>query len=203
MRHRKKGRRLGRTSAHRKALAQNLLKSLFQYGTIVTTLAKAKEYAPHADKLITIAKRAEVKAKLLEEKLADSGQDNIEQQVNAVRAYYFKRALAILNDKRLVQRLFYDIAPQYTERAGGYTQVLHLDKHRLGDNAPQAVLKLVEELPEESTREKSKDELDKEKVLSKKDDEKRKEKEKQRKTRLKTKEKEKQDKIKQKKSKKK
>lgn len=198
MRHRKKGRRLGRTSAHRRALAQNLLKSLFEHGTIVTTLAKAKEYAPQAEKLITIAKRAQVKAKELEEKLEDSEQDNVEQQVNAVKAFYFRRALAILRDKRLVQRLFYDIAPQYAERAGGYTQVLHIDKCRLGDNARQAVLKLVEELPEESEREKTKEELEKEKEYQKKADQKRKEQEKRRKAR--EKEKSKQKKSKQKKS---
>jgi len=189
MRHRKKGRSLGRTSSHRKALARNLLRSLLQHGTIVTTLAKAKEFAPHADRLITIAKRAEVKAKQLAEKLENSDQENTQQQVDAVRAYYFRKAMAILQDRKLVQRLFYDIAPQYAERAGGYTQVFHLDKNRLGDNARQAVLKLVEELPEESEREKTAEEINLEKERRKQDEKKKKEKEKKQKARAKEKEK--------------
>ncbi|WP_372368551.1 50S ribosomal protein L17 [Candidatus Uabimicrobium sp. HlEnr_7] len=189
MRHRKKGRTLGRSSSHRKALARNLLRSLLEHGTIVTTLAKAKEYAPHADKLITIAKRAEVKAKELAEKLEDSEQENTEQQVNALRAFYFKKAFSILRDRKLVQRLFYDIAPQYAGRAGGYTQVLHLDKTRLGDNARQAVLKLVEELPEESEREKTAEELNQEKERRKQEEKKKKEKEKKQKARAKEKDK--------------
>lgn len=198
MRHRKRGRSLGRSSSHRKALASNLLRSLFQHGTIVTTLAKAKEFAPQADKLITIAKRAEVKAKELSEKLENSEQENVEQQVNALKAFYFKRALSILHDRKLVQRLFYDIAPQYAERAGGYTQVLHLDKTRLGDNARQAVLKLVEELPEESEYEKSSEELELEKERRKKDEKKKKEQEKKAKARAKEKEKAKKEKQKKK-----
>lgn len=190
MRHRKKGRKLGRNSAHRKALARNILRSLFEHGTIVTTLAKAKEYAPKADKLITIAKRAEVKAKELEQKLSSGESDNVEQQCNAVRAYYFKRALVILKDKKLVRKLFYDIAPLYLERAGGYTQVLRLDKNRIGDNAPTAVLKLVEEMPEASEKVKTSEEINKEKERLKKEKEEKKQKVKERKAKAKEKEKE-------------
>ncbi len=118
MRHRVKGRRLGRTSEHRKALGMNLLISLLRYHRIVTTLAKAKEYRPFADKLVTLAKTKSL--------------------VN------IRRALEIVPDKTLVKHLFDDVAPHFKDRQGGYTRVLRMSKNRLGDNGPRAILEFVD-----------------------------------------------------------
>ncbi len=119
MRHRKRGRHLGRTSAHRKALRRNLVNNLFLVGRIRTTPAKAKEIRSMAEKLITLARKGGVSE--------------------------FRQALAALDDKFIVRRLFREIAPQYQERPGGYTRILHLPRssNRLGDNAPQVIMELV------------------------------------------------------------
>ena len=121
MRHRKRGKRLGRNASHRKALRRNMACSLLSRGRIRTTKEKAREVRQFAERLITLGKRAG---------LAD-----------------FRRAMALLNDKRVVRLLFGEIAPRYAERPGGYTRILKLgaDKNRLGDNAPQVILELVEE----------------------------------------------------------
>ena len=119
MRHRKRGRRLGRTSAHRSAMRRNLVSNLFLVGRIRTTPAKAKEVRSMAEKLITIARAGSLAS--------------------------FRRALAILDDKYIVRRLFKEIAPKYVDRPGGYTRILHLPRssNRLGDNAEQVIMELV------------------------------------------------------------
>jgi large subunit ribosomal protein L17 len=121
MRHRKRGRHLGRTSAHREAMRRNLVSNLFLVERIRTTPAKAKEVRGMAEKLITLARKGG---------LAE-----------------FRRALAMLDDKFIVRKLFREIGPRYTERQGGYTRILHLSRsqNRLGDNAPQVILELVPE----------------------------------------------------------
>jgi large subunit ribosomal protein L17 len=118
MRHRVKGRRLGRTSEHRKALGMNLLSSLIRHHRIVTTVAKAKEYRPMADKLVTLAK-----GKTLA---------------------HIRRAARVIPDKTLVKHLFDVVGPHFAERNGGYTRVLRLAKNRLGDNGPTAILEFVD-----------------------------------------------------------
>ncbi len=117
MRHRVSGRRLGRTTAHRKALGRNLLRALLINHRITTTLAKAKEYRPMADKLVTIGKT--------------------DTPANRVRA------MAIVPDRTLVEHLFGEVAKHFKERKGGYTRVLRLAKNRLGDNGEQAILEFV------------------------------------------------------------
>lgn len=119
MRHRKNRGKLGRTSSHRIALKRNLARSLFQKERIVTTLEKAKEAAPFTEKLITLAKG---------KTLAN-----------------YRRALALLPDKEVVKKLFEQIAPRFFARNGGYTRIFRLSENRLGDNASQAILELVEE----------------------------------------------------------
>ena len=121
MRHRKRGRGLDRNSAHRKALRRNMVVSLFEHERIITTPAKAKEVKSMAEKMITLAKSGS---------LADR-----------------RRALAILNDKAIVKKLFAEIAPKFQDRNGGYTRILHLDRRRLGDNAPQCLFELVSYVP--------------------------------------------------------
>ena len=123
MRHRKRGRHLGRNSAHRQAMRRNLVSNLFQVGRIKTTPAKAKEVRGLAEKLITLARKGGLAR--------------------------FRRALAILDDKYIVRKLFREIGPRFAERPGGYIRILHLSSsaNRLGDNAPQVIMEL---LPEEA-----------------------------------------------------
>ncbi len=120
MRHMNRGRKLSRTSSHRKAMYRNLVAGLFRHGKIITTPAKAKEARPFAERLITLAKR---------------GTGDL-----AAR----RRAIRLLHDPALVRSLFEDLGARYKERAGGYTRILHLAKTRIGDGAPQVLFELVE-----------------------------------------------------------
>ncbi len=118
MRHNVHGRKLGRTSAHRKALFRNQLASFVQSERIKTTLHKAKELRPLAEKMITQGKRGSLHAR---------------RQVGRM-----------IPDRALVRKLFEDIAPRFAERPGGYTRIVKLGP-RLGDGAEMAILELVEE----------------------------------------------------------
>jgi large subunit ribosomal protein L17 len=118
MRHQIRGRKLSRTSAHKKALKRNLLSSLFTHERVTTTLAKAKEFRPAAERLITLARTKDL--------------------------HHIRLALSHIPDKTVVKKLFDDIAPRFATRPGGYTRILKLGKARLGDNAPRAILELVE-----------------------------------------------------------
>ncbi|MCK4261539.1 50S ribosomal protein L17 [bacterium] len=126
MRHRKAGRKLGRTKSHRKALLGNLLKGLFEHERIKTTVAKGKEIASLADKLMGLAKRGDLRAR---------------RQVGE-----------FVRDKKLISKLFNDIAPRLTERKSGYTRLRRLSP-RLGDAASLVLVELVERREE---KEKSK-----------------------------------------------
>lgn len=117
MRHRKAGRRLGRTTAHRKATLMNLANALFTHNAIETTQAKAKELRRFAEPLITLAK-----------------QDTLANR---------RRAFSALRNNGSVRRLFGEIAPAYAERPGGYTRILRLEP-RQGDASPMARIELVE-----------------------------------------------------------
>jgi large subunit ribosomal protein L17 len=116
MRHRKAGRRLSRTTEHRKATMKALTVSLFRHSGITTTDAKAKELRRFAEPLITMAKK-----------------DNLANR---------RRAFAALRDKDAVKRLFEEIAPTNADRPGGYTRVLKIGP-RLGDNALLSRIELV------------------------------------------------------------
>ncbi|MHC4471152.1 MAG: 50S ribosomal protein L17 [Planctomycetota bacterium] len=129
MRHLKRGRKLGRTSAHRKALRQNLANALFTHGRIITTLAKAKESRPYVEKLITLAKK---------------GMTARERGEHPRYLHCYRRAISALQDKVIAKKLFEEIAPGYLDRPGGYTRIIRDAKNRLGDNAPRAVFELVE-----------------------------------------------------------
>lgn len=125
MRHRVVGRRLGRSSGHRRALRRSMITELFRHERIQTTLAKARAIRGAAEKLITLSKRG-----------------NAEGEAKAVHAR--RLAAARLNDPEIVKKLFDEIAPRYTERPGGYTRILKLGP-RGGDAAEMALLELVEE----------------------------------------------------------
>jgi len=117
MRHRKSGRHFNRTSAHRKAMLQNLANSLFEHEVIKTTLPKAKELRRVAEPLITLAKEDSV----------------------ANRRLAFDRT----RSKEMVGKLFNDLGPRYQARPGGYMRVLKCG-FRAGDSAPMAIVELVD-----------------------------------------------------------
>jgi len=128
MRHKLKGRKLNRTSSHRKALLMNLSIALLKHELIKTTLPKAKELRPFVEKLMTIAKT-----------------DNLANR---------RRLLSILNnDKETVNKLFSDIVPRIKTRNGGYTRIMHCG-FRAGDKAPMAVIELVDRNDSENTESK-------------------------------------------------
>ena len=117
MRHRIRHRKLGRTSAHRKAMFRNQLNALFTHERIVTTVAKAKELRPLAERMVTLAGTGTLPAR--------------------------RRILAMVSDKDVVRRLFDDIAPRFVERPGGYTRIMRLGRRR-GDAAEMAIIEFVD-----------------------------------------------------------
>lgn len=117
MRHRKRGRQLGRDTQHRRALFRSLVTSLLEHERIETTEAKAKELRGIADRMITLGKRGDLHAR--------------------------RSALAYIRSKPVVAKLFSTIAPRFTERKGGYTRLLRT-RIRAGDAARMAILELVE-----------------------------------------------------------
>ncbi len=126
MRHHRSGKKLGRDSAHRKALYANLACSLIEHGRIKTTEAKAKEVRPIVEQMITLGKRGDLHA--------------------------HRQAVAYLRSKSVAHKLFSDVAPRFAERPGGYTRVVKLGP-RPGDAAPMAYLELVDYVPERAPAE--------------------------------------------------
>ncbi|MER0239406.1 50S ribosomal protein L17 [Fulvimarina sp. MAC8] len=121
MRHGNRGRKLNRTSSHRKAMFKNMSVSLITHEQIVTTLPKAKELRPIVEKLITLGKRGDLHAR--------------------------RQAASKLQDDASVAKLFDTLATRYADRQGGYCRVLKAG-FRYGDNAPMAVIELVDRDPE-------------------------------------------------------
>jgi large subunit ribosomal protein L17 len=130
MRHRIKGKKLGRDTDHRKALRLNLTTALLQNERITTTQAKAQFVRGNVERLITIAKRGTEKATVT---------NNAQVGVHARRM----AASRLNNDRVLVQKLFDELAPRYASRPGGYTRILKLGP-RKGDNAEMVLLELVD-----------------------------------------------------------
>jgi large subunit ribosomal protein L17 len=122
MRHKVAGRKLGRSSGHRRALFRNLITELFRHRRITTTEAKAKAVRGEAEKLITVAKNS-----------LDKESD----------AHERRQVLKTIRDGEVVSELFESIAPEYRDRPGGYTRIIKLGP-RQGDAAPMAILELVE-----------------------------------------------------------
>jgi large subunit ribosomal protein L17 len=117
-----KGPRLGGGSSHERIILANLATALFEHGRITTTLAKAKRLRPVAERLVTKAKRGDLHSR--------------------------RQVMTIVRDKNIVHTLFTDIGPRYVTRPGGYTRIVKLGP-RKGDNAPMAVIELVEALNEQ------------------------------------------------------
>ena len=117
MRHHRAGKKLGRDSAHRKALYANLAGSLIEHGRIKTTQAKAKAVKPFAEQMITLGKRGDLAAR--------------------------RQAIAELRSQDVVHQLFADVAPRFADRPGGYTRIVKLGP-RYGDAAEMVYLELVD-----------------------------------------------------------
>ena len=120
MRHGKRVKKLGRTKSHRRAMLANMAASLFMYRMIETTEAKAKEVKKLAEKLITLAKRGDLHA--------------------------HRQVYDVIRDRKLVKKIFDEIAPKFNDREGGYTRVVRLGV-RKGDGAPVSVVELLIEKP--------------------------------------------------------
>jgi|TARA_B110000438_G_scaffold302208_1_gene359223 large subunit ribosomal protein L17 len=138
MRHLKTGRILGRDSAHRKALFRNMVTALLHRERIQTTLAKAKELRGKAEKTITLGKKGTLSAR--------------------------RRALNSVSEKEILKKLFGPLAERYADRNGGYTRIIKVGPRR-GDNAPMAIIELVDR--EEEVKEKTKKEKTNEKTKEK------------------------------------
>jgi large subunit ribosomal protein L17 len=148
MRHGVAGRKLGRNTSQRTALARGLITELFRYDRISTTEAKARFMRSQAEHLITVAKRG----------LAEGG--------NAVHAR--RLAARVITDPDVTKRLFDEVAPRFVERPGGYTRMIKVGP-RYGDGAPMAVLELVERGADNSAKKEEKAKEKKPKVAAKPD----------------------------------
>ena len=117
MKHNITHRKLNRTSSHRKALLMNLSNALIKHEQITTTLPKAKELKPFVEKIITLGKKGDLQSK--------------------------RKAIAILQDEKMTKKIFDTFADRYKDRNGGYTRIIKL-RNRYGDNAPTAIIELVD-----------------------------------------------------------
>ena len=120
MRHQRKGKKLGRDSAHRKALYANLAGALIEHGRIKTTEAKAKAVKPIAEKMITLGRRGDLAAR--------------------------RQALAYLRSQEVVHQLFADVAPRFADRPGGYSRIVKIGP-RFGDAAEMVYLEFIDYVP--------------------------------------------------------
>ncbi len=170
MRHRRKGRKLGRNPKHQRALLRNLASSLLLTerdaefdenapkikGRIVTTISKAKEVRPLVEKCITIARRAQaaLDAAAEHETTAERGSQEWKtwrtgdqwkawNQAIAPAVAARRRCITLLGNKQAVEILFDDVAPRFLDRPGGYTRIIRLAQPRLGDSGQQAILEFV------------------------------------------------------------
>src|SRR5947207_12321887 len=116
MRHLNSGSKLGKQPAHRRAVLRSLVTNLFEHGRITTTLTRAKAARPVAEKMITLGKR-----------------DTLQSR---------RQAASYIMLPAVTQKLFSEIAPKFSDRAGGYTRIIHAG-HRIGDNAKVAILELI------------------------------------------------------------
>ncbi|MEI7780461.1 MAG: L17 family ribosomal protein [Planctomycetota bacterium] len=171
MRHRRKGRVLGRSPSHQRALLRNLASALMLTerdvevdevgapkvaGRIITTVAKAKEVRPLVERCITIAKRGLAAAEKAREFAATADRDSTEWKkwrsseqwqkwaaASAPSVTARRRVVTLLGDKHAARVLFEKIAPRYVDRPGGFTRILKLATPRLGDAGPRALIEFV------------------------------------------------------------
>ena len=164
MRHRKAGRHLNRNAAHRRSLFRNLARALFTHERIVTTLPKAKELRPFAERLITLAKKANAATAA-----ADGKGDADEKKARTLALHYRRQAMSLLgpthgtgiydregkqqidpvkgskkiSNDTVLKKLFRELGPRYADRPGGYTRIIKQHYRRLGDAGTTAVIELL------------------------------------------------------------
>jgi large subunit ribosomal protein L17 len=118
MRHRVVGKRLGRSTTHRRAMRRNFICSVIKHERVVTTLERAKAMRRSVEKMITLGKQKDLAR--------------------------IRRAMALLGDKQVVRKLFDELGPRYKDRPGGYTRTLRLSGYRIGDGGSKAIFELVD-----------------------------------------------------------
>ena len=169
MRHRKAGFKLNRTTAHRQAMLRNMAASLFEHGQIVTTLPKAKALQPFVEKIITKAKRGDLHARrqviatlgrdrrafawmYLPKNASDAEREQVTKLRERAEGFFDipdsseverNRYGELRKAPKLVKHIFENVAPRYTDRAGGYTRIVKLGYRRLGDATQLCVIQLV------------------------------------------------------------
>ncbi len=140
MRHRVNGYKLSRDTEHRRAMWRNMAASLFTHGQITTTVTKAKSVRPFVEKLITAARKADLASRRrviaeLQDRIMVRSDDDPDVQRNKYGE--------LRSGPRLIRKLFDEIGPRYADRAGGYTRIVRLSRHRIGDGGDLCVLQLV------------------------------------------------------------
>jgi len=176
MRHRKAGFKLNRTAAHRQAMLRNMAASLFEHGQITTTLPKAKALVPFVEKIITRARRNDLAARrrvesmlggdrnafawtYMAKNISDADREAIEEKRDFVEGFFDipdselverNRYGELRKAPKLIKHIFENVAPRFEDRPGGYTRIIKLGRHRLGDAAELVVVQFVgnEEGPE-------------------------------------------------------
>ncbi|MEM1331184.1 MAG: 50S ribosomal protein L17 [Planctomycetota bacterium] len=176
MRHRKAGYKLNRTTAHRTAMLRNLAASVFEHGQVVTTLPKAKAVQPMVEKIVTKAKRGDLAARrqvismlgrdrdafhwtYLPKDASAEEKEQVEKLRDRASSFFDippidsverNRYGEVRRAPKLVRHIFENVAPRFADRAGGYTRIVKLGYHRVGDAAELVVLQFVgaEEGPE-------------------------------------------------------
>lgn len=131
MRHRIAGRRLSRTSEHRLAMRRNMVASLFEHETISTTIEKAKEVKPFAEKLITLSKQGTLAARRRAISMLGNRDIVVDEDGSTV------------TKGTVIGKLFSELGPRYLDRPGGYTRIIRLSLRRLGDNGQLVLLQLI------------------------------------------------------------
>jgi large subunit ribosomal protein L17 len=142
MRHRKDTAKLGRTTSHKRCMIANMLKSLINNESIVTTVEKAKELRRHADKMITLAKRNNLSARrraiaalMVRFNHLTSKEARITREGNDKR---------LNDDRKVIDKLFGELGTRFSERQGGYTRIIRSSK-RVGDNAQKCIIEFLPE----------------------------------------------------------
>lgn len=176
MRHRRGGYRLGRTTAHRASTLRNIASALFEHGQITTTIPRAKAVQPMVEKIITLAKRGDLHARrlvisklggdrrgfdwlYLDKRATDDEKAAVGRLRDRASAYFAvpdsdkverNRYGELRTAPRLVRHIFENVAPRFKDRAGGFTRIIKLGRHRIGDGGEICLIQFVgaEEGPE-------------------------------------------------------
>ena len=176
MRHRRAGYKLGRTSTHRESTLRNIAAGLFEHGQITTTIPKAKAVQPLVDKIITLAKRGDLHARrnviskfggdrhgfewlYVSRKATEKEKASVNSQRDSAAKYFNIPDASGVERNRygelrkapgLVKHIFDNVAPRFKDRAGGYTRIVKLGRHRIGDGSELCIIQFVgaEEGPE-------------------------------------------------------